>query len=397
MLTTKTTPPGRPTQAAAEPRERPRKRSVGVALLQGLLCVAITAQLVTTSQPSPKRHAVSKQRADDPRQYVAGGTRWLDSRHQEVVHFICQGGTPYIISLDSASLRRAGAPKSTHPRFLEALREAVQDWAELISCDRFRVELDSPYPNTRIAWTGIDAPGTLATATRAGDISLNVHRAWFPGSKKHGNYSSKRRLVSFYWVVAHELGHVWGLAHSDRPDALMYPTQCSTCRWSSFEQAAGNVIRAASRSPRWSRPHYANRSFAKTPINVIGQLLSGDLPDDIELTPLADSCESATCESDIRRPGQDPEDSTCGAGTDSQAVALQGWQIFRTAALTSLADTQDRLERGGDRSTRRPPAKREYPDPIRHDKLLAVDESVGPGRGPWRNDQWLSYLPWRSA
>jgi hypothetical protein len=386
MLTPETTQLGPPVEPTANPKGR--TRGCLAISLKGLVCVALFAQIVPTTSSAPLDTRKSRHSSDVVQQYLAGGTRWLDSRHDEVVHFICQRGAPYIISLDTASLRSARVPPAEHPRYLGALREAVHDWSALMGCNRFRVELDSPYPNTRISFTRIDAPGTLATATRAGDITLNVRRDWFPGSKRHGNYGPHRRLVSFYWVVAHELGHVWGLAHSTSPDALMYPTQCSTCRWSSFEQAAGNVIRASSRAPAWSRPHYANRFFAKTPRSVVGRLLKGDLPEEPSLAAAADDSESQTCASDPLPPDTPPP-AGCGAKEIPGEVALMGWLPFRLPI--ALLDRQaPRLERpvAGAPIHRRPRGQG-LPTPPLQGELAAVLAPFDPGRRLWSGDSAL--------
>ncbi len=295
--------------------------------IKSLLLLLATASTVSSSRVEPGQAVQEKRRRDRPEQYLAGGARWLESRQGEVVHFICQGGPAYRISLDSASLRRAQVPPGDQPRFLGALRSAVAYWSSLMGCHRFQVELDLPYPNTRIHFVPIRAPGTLATATRAGDIILNVDRSWFPGSERHGNYGPNHQ-VSFYWVVAHELGHVWGLAHSRRSDSLMYPSQCHTCRWSSFEQAAGNVIRVSSEAPSWSRPHYANRFFAKTPRSVVDRLLSGDLPAETVAMDPAGRCEVRGCTSDPATPDA-PGVEGCKEPELAGEAALTGWPLFR--------------------------------------------------------------------
>jgi hypothetical protein len=354
---------------------------------KGLLCVALFAQLLPSARITPSVARTARKHHDTAQQYRAGGTRWLDSRADEVVHFICQGGAPYTISLDTASLREARIASAEHPRFLGALREAVADWSALMGCHRFRVELDSAYPNTRIYFTRIDAPGTLATATRAGDITLNVRRQWFPGSKRHGNYGPEHRSVSFYWVVAHELGHVWGLAHADSPESLMYPSQCHTCRWSSFEQAAGNVIRASSQTPGWSRLHYANRFFAKTPRTVVPRLLKGDLPDTPTLAETPDGCEPQTCASETPPAAALPVDG-CDTENLPDAAALTGWPLFRLPR--ALPDPQrPRLEQLKVDATHRSSHGRNSPDPPFHGTLKAVLAPFDPGRTQWKGDPCL--------
>lgn len=385
MLTTEKTQLGPPAETAAKHGGRPRTRRRGAAFLKSLLCVTLFATLASEPSLALQQTRKSRKHSGLAQQYVAGGTRWLDSRQDEVVHFICQGGAPYTISLDSASLREARIPPADHARFLGALRMAVNDWSALIGCNRFRVELDSPYPNTRINFTPIDAPGTLATATRAGDITLNVRRDWFPGSKRHGNYGPNHHLVSFYWVVAHELGHVWGLAHSTSTDALMYPSQCHTCRWSSFEQAAGNVIRASSRAPAWSRPHYANRFFAKTPRSVVVRLLKGDLPEDASLADTAGDCESQTCAPDPSARGT-PELDGCGTPEIPGEAALMGWQLFRLPIM--LPDhNAPRLERpvAGSPCHRRSQGQ-DRPTSPPLGEPVAVLSPFDPGRRQWSGD-----------
>jgi len=382
MLTPKMMQYGPPAEAAAKPRGHPRARRFVVASLKGLLCLALFAPLTGVRNLDPSQTRKSSQTQGLSQQYQAGGTRWLHSRLDEVVHFICQGGDPYIISLDSASLREARVATVDHPRFLESLRAAVSDWSDLMGCNRFRVEMDSPYPNTRIYFTPIETPGTLATATRAGDVTLNVRRDWFPGSKRHGNYGPNHRLVSFYWVVAHELGHVWGLAHSTSPDALMYPSQCRTCRWSSFEQAAGNVIRASSQTPAWSRPHYANRFFAKTPRSVVEQLLKGDLPEERAGIAAAQTCESQTCSAAPSTPMAGQTDG-CGANENPHEEALLGWLPFRLPK--ELPDgLSHRMERAvaSEPDHQRPPGQG-LPKPPAPGDLAAVLPSFDPGRLRW--------------
>ncbi len=385
MLTQKMMQFGPPAEIAAKPRGHPRIRRALAASLKVLLCLALFAQLAGVPSLDPSQAPTSPKRVDLSHQYVAGGTRWLDSRNNEVVHFICQGGTPYTVSLDSASLREARVATADHPRFLGALRAAVSDWSALMGCNRFRVEMDSPYPNTRIYFTPIETPGTLATATRAGDVTLNVRRDWFPGSKHHGNYGPNHRLVSFYWVVAHELGHVWGLAHSSSPDALMYPSQCRTCRWSSFEQAAGNVIRASSQTPAWSRPHYANRFFAKTPRSVVRRLLLGDLPEDPSVIATRNTCESQTCSSDPSQP-LTPHNDGCGNPDIPHEVALLGWLPFRLPMV--LTDGQaPRMERPvASTPPQRRPRDQERPKPPGSWELVAVLLPFDPGRQRWSDD-----------
>jgi len=382
MLTRRTTQLGPPAETAAKTGGRSRTRRPVTTLIKGLLCIAMFAQVAGAPSLAPLQARNSRNHGNLSQEYVAGGTRWLDSRHDEVVHFICQGGAPYIISLDTASLREARVTNADHQRFLAALREAVDDWSALMGCNRFRVELDSPYPNTRIHFTPIDTPGTLATATRAGDITLNVRRDWFPGSKRHGNYGPNHRLVSFYWVVAHELGHVWGLAHSTSPDALMYPSQCRTCRWSSFEQAAGNVIRASSRAPAWSRLHYANRFFAKTPRSVVGRLLKGDLPEEPSLADAADDCDPQTCASDPTTPGTLHPDG-CATPEVPGEAALTGWQEFRLPdALTDLQSP--RLERPvASAPCHRRPRGQDVPPSAPQAKPVATVSPFDPGRQMW--------------
>lgn len=295
MLTRPPKPGLRSPQGRAPPG-RPRNRRL-VSLAKALICIiscAILAphavSLVVPPRLLPEPHQLVAQ-------YEAGGALWLESRHHELVHFVCRPGEPYRIGLDVRSMTRAGISPAEHRRYLGALHAAVADWAELMGCHRFQVEMDLSFPDTRITFEPIPTIGTLAHATRAGDIKVNALRAWFPGGRQYGHYG-RNRSVSFYWVVAHELGHVWGLAHSDDPRSLMYPTQCHTCRWSSFEQAAGNVIRAASSDGRWSRPHYANRYFAKTPLSAVESLLKGDIPDaDEEVLAAARDCDREACQS----------------------------------------------------------------------------------------------------
>jgi Matrixin len=385
MLTPKMMQFGPPVETAAKPLGRRRVRRFVATSLKGLLCILLFAQLAETSSFEAPKTNTSPKRSSHAQQYVAGGTRWLDSRHDEVVHFICQGGAPYTISLDSASLREARVATADHPRFLGALRAAVSDWSALMGCNRFRVEMDSPYPNTRIYFTPIETPGTLATATRAGDVTLNVRRDWFPGSKRHGNYGPSHRMVSFYWVVAHELGHVWGLAHSTSPDALMYPSQCRTCRWSSFEQAAGNVIRASSSTPAWSRPHYANRFFAKTPRSVVGRLLKGDLPEETSRAGAPSTCESQTCAADPTSRDTPPSDG-CGVNESPHEVALLGWLPFRLPGALEQGRSS-RLERPVTGSpVHRRSQDRDLPKPPGPGELVAVLVPFDPGRSRWTDD-----------
>lgn len=141
--------------------------------------------------------------------------------------------------------------------------------------------------------------------------------------------------MSFYWVVAHELGHVWGLAHSDSPRSLMYPTQCATCRWSSFEQAAGNLIHAAGLVPDWSRPHYANRFFVKTPRGVIPRLLTGELPDEPLWSSLAEHCAGESCTS-TGAPALTEPPSEEDPVPRSSLIGLEALRQLRKADLLAL-------------------------------------------------------------
>lgn len=386
MLTLQTSQLGPPAETPAKPGGQSRSRRLGAASLKSLLCLALFVQLAGGPNLTPQQTRKSRKPSDETQQYLAGGTRWLDSRHDEVVHFICQGGDPYTISLDSASLSGARIPRADHRRYLSALREAVADWSALMGCNRLRAELDIPYPNTRIYFVPINSPGTLATATRAGDITLNVRRDWFPGTKRHGNYGPNHRLVSFYWVVAHELGHVWGLAHSTRPDALMYPSQCRTCRWSSFEQAAGNVIRASSLAPAWSRPHYANRFFAKTPRSVVGRLLTGDLPEEPSLTEAADDCDRHTCTAEPPTPDE-PQLDGCGTPQVASAAVRMNWRRFRLPR--ALRDRQSpRLERPVASVPRRHRGRDlpSFPPPA---KPVGLITPFDPGRQIWQGARHL--------
>lgn len=264
---------------------------MALALLAGALLPPSSAHTAQDPRP-PEGHRRSAQ-------LEAGGSRWLESTNLEVVHFVCEPGTPYVVSLDRASLLGAGIAPDGLPAFAEALRQAVADWRAVLRCERIRADVDNPDADTRIFFAPIDTPGTLAVGTRAEHIVLNSGRAWFPGSSRRSKYAAGGRAVSFYWVVAHELGHVWGLAHSDNPESLMYPTQCDRCRWSSFEQAAGNLIHAAGLVPDWSRPYYANRFFVKTPLAVIPRLLTGELPDEPLWSAVAERCQGERCTSTL--------------------------------------------------------------------------------------------------
>lgn len=279
-------PPGFSPQRAGRPP--PLGRLSAWARRATLLLVA--ACLLPSSPLLLRNHESPTRGEEEAVQLRAGGARWLESHNHEVVHFVCEPGAPYTVSLVGASLSMAGIPRDEHGAYLEALREAVNDWREILRCPRIRAEMDSPYAETQVAFTPISTSSTLAMGTRAQHIVLNATRAWFPGNKRQGTFSGGERAVSFYWVVAHELGHVWGLAHSDSPDSLMYPSQCETCRWSSFEQAAGNLIHAASLVPDWSRPHWTNRFFVKTPIAVVERLLTGELPDEPLWSSPEDHC-----------------------------------------------------------------------------------------------------------
>ncbi len=310
MLTTSPTHSGAPTGAAPQDGGSPRRRRPRAALLKAVACVALTALIQPVARPDASPAPAKSMHTDGVEQYEAGGTRWLDSRHQELVHFVCHPGMPYVISLNSVSLLSAGVLLEDQGAYLEALREAARDWSGRMRCPWIQVEMDHPDPDTRVLFAYIDRPGTLAVATRAGDITLNAGRAWFPGSKRQGNYTSQRHQVSFYWVAAHELGHVWGIAHSDNPLSLMHPTQCATCRWSSFEQAAANVMYAASVEGDWSRPYYTSRFFVRTPVAAIEPLLTGDLPDDVLIEESA-SCELGMCVSQERGPDARPLPPEC--------------------------------------------------------------------------------------
>jgi hypothetical protein len=311
----------RPTQPAAR-----RTLRLG-ALLKALSLLSVAALLLPEATPFPNRPSPERPAdSNTVEQYRAGGARWLDSNHQEVVHFFCHPGTPYRISLNSVGLLSAGIDPAEQTAYLEALREAARDWSDRMRCPWIRVELDGVDPNTRVVLAFIDRPGTLAVATRAGDITLNAGRDWFPGSKRQGNYDEHGRRVSFYWVIAHELGHVWGLAHSESPDSLMNASQCDTCRWSSFEQAAANVIHATSLMPSWSRPHYSSRFFARTPIEAIAPLLTGELPDEVRTAQRTRShCEPEMCTSmhlPALAPNRHPD---CETADPYPTSALFGW------------------------------------------------------------------------
>jgi Matrixin len=382
MLTcpTKTFAPSADT--AATKRAAHRTRHQFAQSLKGLITVALFAQLVPTSVAASASNRSATKPSHHAQRYWAGGARWLGSRHHEVVHFICLGGSPYTISLDSTSMRQARIPEAEHPRFLEALRAAVTDWSVLMGCNRFRVDLDIADPNTRVHFAPIEAANTLATANRAGDMTLNVWREWFPGSERRGNYGPNRRQVSFYWVVAHELGHVWGLAHSNRRDALMYPTQCRTCRWSSYEQAAANVIRAASEVPAFSRPHDASRFFAKTPQAVVGRLLKGDLPNETDSMDETGHCGPQICTPNASATTA-PEPEACGVQEVTGVAAIVGWQRFRLPA--TLRDLRaPRLERASAQAKHRRTHRRND-NPLRSplSGLAAVFTPVGQRRTFW--------------
>lgn len=262
--------------------------------------------------PAGTAHHVDAPTAPRATRYVVGGTRWMPSSNHEIIHFICRPHHNYVIGLSSRGLGgRSGSDAETQRAYLHALEEAVRDWAERMECPTLRVEMDPPYPDVQVRFGTITGLHTLAVATRAGDITLRSDRGWFPGSERKSRYLGGGSRVSFYWVVAHELGHVFGIGHSDSPGSLMYPTQCPTCRWSSFEQAAANVIHATSLVPAWSRRLSRSRFFVRTPVSVVPSLLSGTLPDEALalLDPAApeNTCRARKAKPDDARGGFSPD------------------------------------------------------------------------------------------
>ncbi len=346
------------------PAAPPARRTLRLgALLKALALLSITALLLAEASPFPDRPSPGHPAdSNTVKQYRAGGARWLDSNHQELVHFFCHPGTPYRISLNSVGLLSAGIDPAEQTAYLEALREAARDWSERMRCPWIRVDLDGVDPHTRVVLAFIDTPGTLAVATRAGDITLNAGRDWFPGSKKQGNYGEHGRRVSFYWVVAHELGHVWGLAHSDSPDSLMNASQCETCRWSSFEQAAANVIHATSLMPSWSRPHYSSRFFARTPVEVIEPLLTGELPDEVRLAQqLPSHCEPEMCVS-MSLPALAPaRPPGCETADPYPTSALFGWPALNEVSRSLRELAHQRVDPAPDPPPRRTPKRPGHP------------------------------------
>lgn len=205
--------------------------------------------------------------------YDVGGVSWLGSCKNEIVHFICPVHRRYVVSLDSKSLTKAGIAKAQHHLYLKALRQAIFDWGKLMACRQFEVVLDHPYPDTNIAFKKIKYPGVLAYAYRAGNITFDAKRRWYPGSRSQGHWGPGH-VYSFYWVVAHEMGHVWGMGHSDDIRSIMYPSQAAEGRWSWYERSATRIMYLVRWYSRRSRAFRVKRFFVKSPIDEVRRLLA---------------------------------------------------------------------------------------------------------------------------
>jgi hypothetical protein len=257
----------------------------------------------------------------------------MESTQNELVHFVCRPGAAYVISLDTRSLAQAGIPKTDRWQYVQALSQATRDWSEVLGCRNLTVELDHPNPGTTVRFAALANDRTLAVATRAGDVVVNARRRWFAGSRDLAP-GNRQQAVSFYWVTAHELGHVWGLSHTDRPGALMQGTLAAGTDWSGFERAAGNLIRLASAHPWWSRPHETSRSFVRTPLSIVDSLLREDLHE-VETLAAEGECRS----------GPDPYRASEEEGCDGdEQPATAAMTVFDPLVVPEAAEAAPREE-----------------------------------------------------